>query len=51
MKMGELARTAGIPAGAIRFYERIGVLPSPARENGIRSYGVSAIEQLQTVAF
>ena len=31
MRIGELARTSGTPIETIRFYEREGLLPTPAR--------------------
>lgn len=31
LKIGELARRAGVTAKAIRFYERRGLLPDPAQ--------------------
>ena len=39
MQIGDLSRHAGVNIETIRYYERIGVLPVPARqENGRRSY-------------
>lgn len=39
MQIGDLSRHAGVNIETIRYYERIGVLPLPARqENGRRSY-------------
>lgn len=39
MQIGNLSRHAGVNIETIRYYERIGVLPVPARqENGRRSY-------------
>jgi DNA-binding transcriptional MerR regulator len=39
MQIGDLSRQAGVNVETIRYYERIGVLPKPAREsNGRRSY-------------
>lgn len=50
MKIGELARTAGVSTKAIRYYESIGVLDEPARtDSGYRSYGPAAIERLDFV--
>lgn len=36
--IGEVARRAGVRPSALRYYERIGVLPAPGRENGRRRY-------------
>ena len=39
MRIGDLALATGVNAQTIRFYERRGLLPSPAREgNGYRRY-------------
>lgn len=49
-RIGELARIVGIPAGTIRYYERIGLIPSPPRTgSGYRRYPHAALERLQTV--
>ena len=40
MKIGELAKSAGVSPSKVRFYETRGILPSaPRQENGYRSYG------------
>ena len=40
MRIGELARELGVSADTLRYYERSGFLPRPARsENGYRAYG------------
>lgn len=40
MQIGELSARSGVNIETIRYYERIGVLPQPARQsNGRRSYG------------
>ena len=40
MRIGELARSLGVSADTLRFYERSGVLPRPPRgKNGYRAYG------------
>lgn len=50
MKIGELARAAGVSTKAIRYYESIGVLAEPDRtESGYRSYGPTAVERLDFV--
>jgi len=50
LRIGEVARRAGVTAKAIRFYERGGVLPPPARGgNGYRLYGTDAVEMLAFV--
>lgn len=50
LKIGELARRAGVTRKAIRFYEAAGVLPPPARgANGYRLYGPDAVQMLRFV--
>ena len=58
MRIGELARQAGINASRIRFYEARGILGRPARSaNGYRSYGardlkiIAFIERAQRLGF
>lgn len=47
MTIGELARRVRLNPRTIRYYERIGVLPEPARsEAGYRLYGRRDIERL-----
>lgn len=38
LRMGELAARAGLAPSAIRYYEKLGLLPTPAREGGKRRY-------------
>jgi DNA-binding transcriptional MerR regulator len=50
MRIGELAKTAEVPAKTIRYYEDIGLLPRPARtEGGYRRYGAEAAELLRFI--
>jgi MerR family redox-sensitive transcriptional activator SoxR len=51
LKIGELSRRTGAPASAIRYYERAGVLPSPARVNGRRHYDLDAIARVNVLRF
>lgn len=47
MRIGEAAAAAGVPTQTIRFYERRGLLPSPARgANGYREYDTSVLARL-----
>jgi DNA-binding transcriptional MerR regulator len=47
MRISELAERAEVPVSTLRYYERIGLLPSPERLlNGYRVYDESAIEHL-----
>ncbi len=51
LSIGELSRRTGAPASAIRYYERIGVLPKPARVNGRRLYDLEAIARVNVLRF
>ena len=44
LTIGELARRAGIAPSALRYYEELGLLPTPARISGQRRYPESIIE-------
>jgi DNA-binding transcriptional MerR regulator len=47
MRIGELAKQAGISAKAIRYYEQIGILAPPARtSSGYRTYDPTAVGRL-----
>ncbi|MCH7875837.1 MAG: heavy metal-responsive transcriptional regulator [Gemmatimonadetes bacterium] len=47
MRIGELAKTAGVTPDTIRYYEREGLLPAAERtRNGYRDYGPAALEDL-----
>jgi Cd(II)/Pb(II)-responsive transcriptional regulator len=47
MKIGELARSTGTPVETVRYYEREGLLPAPARSEGnYRQYGAAQVERL-----
>jgi DNA-binding transcriptional MerR regulator len=48
MKIGEIAKQAGVTVDTVRFYERVGVLPAPARtESGYRDYEPAVVERIQ----
>ena len=50
MRIGELADAVSVPAKTIRYYEAIGLLPTPLRHtNGYRSYDASAVDRLRFV--
>lgn len=50
MKMGELSASSGTPVETIRFYEREGLLPAPARTEGnYRRYEAVHLERLQFI--
>lgn len=46
MTIGEVAKRAGLRTSAIRFYERAGLLPAPARESGQRRYDPSILDRI-----
>jgi MerR family redox-sensitive transcriptional activator SoxR len=51
MKIGELARVTGLRPSAIRYYERLGLLPAPDRVSGQRRYPSDAHNRLLLVRF
>lgn len=47
LTIGQLARTTGVPAKTIRYYEQVGVLPPPARTSaGYRQYARRGVYRL-----
>jgi MerR family transcriptional regulator, redox-sensitive transcriptional activator SoxR len=46
MSIGEVARRAGIRPSALRYYEGVGVLPAPERENGRRRYDGEVLREV-----
>jgi MerR family redox-sensitive transcriptional activator SoxR len=51
MTIGDVARRTGLATSAIRYYERIGLLPAAARDHGRRRYGDAVLPRLALVAF
>lgn len=50
MRIGELARATGVEVETIRYYEKSGLLPAPARhDNGYRAYDRSHLERLSFI--
>jgi DNA-binding transcriptional MerR regulator len=50
MKISDLGRATGVEVETIRYYEKAGLLPSPARKaNGYRSYGDAHLQRLAFV--
>ena len=48
MKIGEVAGQAGVTVDTVRFYERVGVLPAPARtQSGYRDYVPETVERIR----
>ena len=51
LTIGEVARQAGLRTSAIRYYERLGLLPAPARRSGRRIYGEEVLRRLAVLSF
>ncbi len=46
LTIGEVARRAGIQPSAIRYYESVGLLPTPKRMNKHRRYDAAIVQKL-----
>lgn len=51
MTIGQVARKTGLRASAIRFYEKAGLLPKPARSGGQRRYDHLILDRLAVLRF
>lgn len=51
MAIGEVARRAGLRPSALRYYERVGLLPAPGRESGRRRYDDAVLMRLRVIGF
>ncbi len=49
LTIGEVARQAGLRTSAIRYYESVGLLPTPERAGGQRRYGPDVLTRLRLV--
>ncbi len=49
MRIGEVARRAGVRSSSIRYYESIGLLPEPEREGPQRRYGPEVLRLLAVI--
>ncbi|MBD1388396.1 MULTISPECIES: MerR family DNA-binding protein [Echinimonadaceae] len=50
MKISEVAEKAGLTVKAVRYYENVGLIPKPARQqNGYRSYDDSVLPILNLI--
>jgi DNA-binding transcriptional MerR regulator len=50
LRAGELARECGISTDTLRHYERVGVLPKPARTSaGYRQYSAEAVARVRLI--
>ena len=50
LSIGNVSARAGVRASAIRYYERLGLLPEPERAGGRRRYDESILEWLSLIA-
>ena len=51
MKIGELAKRANLNPSAIRYYEKLGLLPAPARTGGQRRYSSESLNRVLLTRF
>jgi DNA-binding transcriptional MerR regulator len=51
MTIGKVAKVTGFPPSTIRYYESAGIIPKPARKNGVRHYEADAIVELKVLRF
>jgi MerR family redox-sensitive transcriptional activator SoxR len=49
MRIGEVARRAGVNVSLVRYYDRIGLLPPVERVSGQRRYDESALRRLAVI--
>jgi MerR family transcriptional regulator, redox-sensitive transcriptional activator SoxR len=51
MKIGELAAQSGLAPSAIRYYEKLGLLPQAERIGGQRRYASEALDRVLLIRF
>jgi len=50
LRIGDVARATGVSVDALRYYERLGLLPHPARSSsGMRRYSEEIIERVRFI--
>jgi MerR family redox-sensitive transcriptional activator SoxR len=49
LTIGQVAARAGVNTSAIRYYERVGVLPAPERQGGQRRYNEETVRRLGVI--
>jgi MerR family redox-sensitive transcriptional activator SoxR len=49
LSIGQLAAKADVNASTLRYYESIGLLPSPERKNGQRRYAESLLDRIRFI--
>ena len=50
MDISEVAKRTGVPASALRFYEKKGLIASAGRQGGRRRFGAAVLDQLALIA-
>lgn len=50
LKIGDVARRAGVAPRVIRYYEQQGLLSAPRSENGYRAYDDAHVERITRIA-
>ena len=51
LSIGEIAHRAGLRTSALRYYERLGLLPAPQRKSGRRQYAEGVLDRLTVILF
>ena len=51
LTIGEIAQRSGFRASAIRYYERLGILPAARRVSGQRRYSAGVLDRLAVIQF
>lgn len=51
LAIGEVAKRTGLRPSAVRYYERLGLLPPPVRDSGRRRYDDGVFVRLRVIAF
>ncbi len=49
MTIGEIAQRVGVRASTLRYYENVGLLPTPKRISGKRYYDVTVLKRLAII--
>ena len=49
LSIGQVARESGLSASALRYYERVGLLPAPPRRSRQRRYGPEVFGRLELI--
>jgi MerR family transcriptional regulator, redox-sensitive transcriptional activator SoxR len=50
LTIGQAARKAGVNSSALRYYERVGLIPEPDRVSGQRRYDEDVVRRLEVIA-